>query len=250
MASNIERRFDLARAALARQAEETGQRQQELIASKFASTGGLESGAAIKAGRAAERALRDQELSGQTAISKAQSEAEFGKGQRDIERAFRLGETGSGRDFAKGQSAATRRFAAAEAAAGREAVLGEEGSLQRSLKAKAYIAQGGRDQAIELANVQVALKQRGIDIKRKEMDLSEIISIDNLNRRRKESQKSSPKPIGKKAGETARPAFSSNKPEDLRKDPIQRIGEGLQKMFTSKESSKAQKKISDLFRGR
>lgn len=160
MASALERRMDLARASLAARAGQASQQQQTAMQERFASTGGLQSGAAIKAGQAAERALSRQQLAGESDISRGEAQAEAERERAAMQR-----------KFAQEQAAESRQFASSEAAAGRK-LAASEGALNR------------------------ALAQKGIDIASKELTLNEQISLDNLARKKAEEGKEDTSPMG------------------------------------------------------
>ena len=160
MASALERRMDLARASLAARAGQASEQQQTAMQERFASTGGLQSGAAIKAGQAAERALSRQQLAGESDISRGEAQAEAERERAAMQRMF-----------AQEQAAESRQFASSEAAAGRE-LAASEGALNR------------------------ALAQKGIDIASKELTLNEQISLDNLARKKGDGDDVDKSPMG------------------------------------------------------
>jgi hypothetical protein len=125
MASAIERRFDLARAALSAKAEEASSTQEEAQRAKAASLGSLQSGASIKEARAGERALSRKELIGQSDITAAQTKEEQALLSAALQRKLSAGESAAGRQYAAGESAAGRQYAAGESAAGRQYAAGE-----------------------------------------------------------------------------------------------------------------------------
>lgn len=146
MAGALERRMDLARSALQAKAGEASRQQQEVMQKKFATTGSLQSGAAIKGGQAAERALSRQELAAESDIARSEAQARA----------------------AEEQAAMQRRFVQEEAARSREFAVGE--------------AKKGREFAVSQSALDRALGQQQIEIARKELDLNEQISLDNLDR--------------------------------------------------------------------
>jgi len=160
MASALERRMDLARGSLAARAGQASEQQQTAMQERFASTGGLQSGAAIKAGQAAERALSRQQLAGESDISRGEAQAEAERERAAMQRMF-----------AQEQAAESRQFASSEAVAGRE-LAASEGALNR------------------------ALAQKGIDIASKELTLNEQISLDNLARKKGEGDDVDKSPMG------------------------------------------------------
>lgn len=153
MASALERRMDLARASLAARAGQASEQQQTAMQERFASTGGLQSGAAIKAGQAAERALSRQQLAGESDISRGEAQAEAERERAAMQR-----------KFAQEQAAESRQFASSEAVAGRE-LAASESALDR------------------------ALAQRGINIAKGELAINEQVSLDNLSRSKAEAEK-------------------------------------------------------------
>jgi hypothetical protein len=156
MASALERRFDIARSALGRRAQEQSLAEQEALRQKFATQGSLESGAAIKGAVAQEEALARKATQAGSDIARAEAQA----GQA-------LEETKAGREFAVGEAKAGRSFASGEAAAGRE-FAGSEKALDR------------------------AIDQRKIKIAQDELALNEQISLSNL--RRQQEAAAQPKP--------------------------------------------------------
>lgn len=168
MASAIERRFDLARAALSAQASEASKAQEEAQRIKAASQRSLQSGAAIKEAQAGERALSRKELAGQSDISRAQAGAEQAISGADFTRQIAQEEARRAREFAASEAQKGREFAAGEAQKGREFTAGE--------------AKISREMTLSQAQLNDALAQRGIAISEKEYVLNEKISLDNLAR--------------------------------------------------------------------
>jgi len=142
----IDRRFALARGSLQRRAQEQSMAEQEALKRKFASTAGLESGAAIKGAQEAERALSQREMEAEKALGQAESQEALQREQTKEQRQFAAGETQAGREFASKQ-----------AEIGREYVAGQ-------------------------ADLDRMLAEREIQIKRSELDLNEQITLDNLAR--------------------------------------------------------------------
>ena len=194
MAGALERRMDLARSALQARAGETSRQQQEAMQRKFASTGGLQSGAAIKGSQAAERALSRQELAAESDIARSEAQTMAEQERAAMQRRFAQEEAARSREFAVGEAKEGRAFATAQSALDRK------------------------------------LGQQQIDIAKKELDLNEQISLDNLARFQAELAKddrTTAEKLGKifSKGEWERQAKEFKKPGAKRAgDPLPGVG--------------------------
>ena len=157
MASSLERRFDIARSALGRRAEEQSIAEQEALRQKFATQGSLESGAAIKGAVAQEEALARKATQAGSDIARAEAQAGQALEETKAGREFAVGESKAGRSFVSGEKEKERTFTASESAFDR------------------------------------ALEQRKIKIAEQELALNEQLSISNLRRQKEEANKP-PKP--------------------------------------------------------
>ena len=156
MASSLERRFDIARSALGRRAEEQSIAEQEALRQKFATQGSLESGAAIKGAVAQEEALARKATQAGSDIARAEAQAGQALEETKAGREFAVGESKAGRSFVSGEKEKERTFTASESAFDR------------------------------------ALEQRKVKIAEQELALNEQLSISNLRRQKEEADK--PKP--------------------------------------------------------
>ena len=156
MASSLERRFDIARSALGRRAEEQSIAEQEALRQKFATQGSLESGAAIKGAVAQEEALARKATQAGSDIARAEAQAGQALEETKAGREFAVGEAKAGRSFVSGEKEKERTFTASESALDR------------------------------------ALDQRKTKIAEQELALNEQLSISNLRRQKEEADK--PKP--------------------------------------------------------
>jgi len=204
MSSSIERRFALAKSGLSREAEDLSKQEQQILMERFAK-GALQSGASIKGARDVERDISSKQSSGFGRLAASQAEEEMQKKQSTAQRQFSRLENESKRQYASGESQASRAYQAGESAAIRQYTSGEsqasrayqagESAAIRDFQAKEVSearaareleAQKIRDFTFDQKLLDNALTQQDIDIKKSELEINKVISMDNLRRASKE----------------------------------------------------------------
>ena len=218
MASSIERRFALAKSGLSREAEELSRQEQQILRERFAK-GSLQSGAAIKGARDVERDIASKQSSGFGRLAASQAAEEMQKKQsiaqrqfsrleNEAKREYASQEAQAGRTYQAGESQAIRQYASKEAQAGRTYQAGESQAI-RDFQAKEVLearktreseAQKLRDFTIDQKKLDNMLTQQDIDIKKSELEINKVISLDNLRRAREEAEKPGLQEKAEKAG--------------------------------------------------
>ena len=219
MASSIERRFALAKSGLSREAEELSRQEQQILRERFAK-GSLQSGAAIKGARDVERDIASKQSSGFGRLAASQAAEEMQKKQsiaqrqfarleNEAKREYAAGEAQAGRTYQAGESQAKRQYASQEAQAGRTYQAGESQAIRdyqakevsEAREARESEAKKLRDFTIDQKKLDNMLTQQDIDIKKSELEINKVISLDNLRRAREEAEKPG---IQEKAEETGK----------------------------------------------
>jgi len=204
MSSSIERRFALAKSGLSREAEDLSRQEQQILQERFAK-GSLQSGAAIKGARDVERDIASKQSSsfGRLAASQAAEEMQkkqstaqrqFSRLENEAKRQYASEEAQAGRTYQAGESQAKRGYASKEAQAARDYQAGESEDIRgfqaretsEARAARESEAQKVRDFTLDQKLLDNALTQQDIDIKKSELEINKVISMDNLRRASKE----------------------------------------------------------------
>jgi len=241
MASSIERRFALAKSGLSREAEELSRQEQQILRERFAKgslqSGAAIKGARdverdiaskqssgfgrLAASQAAEEMQKKQsiaqrqfarlenEAKREYAAGEAQAGRTYQAGESQAKRQYAAGEAQAGRTYQAGESQAKRQYASQEAQAGRTYQAGESQAIRdyqakevsEAREARESEAKKLRDFTIDQKKLDNMLTQQDIDIKKSELEINKVISLDNLRRAREVAEKPG---IQEKAEETGK----------------------------------------------
>jgi len=144
----------------------------------------------------------------QYAAGEAQAGRTYQAGESQAKRQYAAGEAQAGRTYQAGESQAIRQYASKEAQAGRTYQAGESQAI-RDFQAKEVLearktreseAQKLRDFTIDQKKLDNMLTQQDIDIKKSELEINKVISLDNLRRAREEAEKPGLQEKAEKAG--------------------------------------------------
>jgi len=194
--SAMERRYQLAREDVSTQARGQTEQEKEALKRRFASIGGLNSGASIKAEQSAERegarrlatgmsAITQQELGDQQRLEEIGDQRKYQTSERLGSQEFTTGENKIGREFITTERVAGQDFTSGENKLGREFITGERVAGQTFSTSERVAAQTFTSAEQEKIT---KLQERGIVISEQEMELNKKISEANLAQAKRDEE--------------------------------------------------------------